>query len=449
MMKFISIYDGGMVMNRKISIILALFIILALAGAGSAATVSYNWSFPNDAQLWTSSSNPSSCTPDTCTVSWSGSDGNPKGSLYAIFTESSGSLTTVDTTWQSPNFNWNNGTPFSANIAFDVKIATYHPNSAPNPNNYSVFLIKPGGTEVLINKTTFNVADGWNHFSYNVGTNNFSQTGSYSLKLKANLSAIVQTVDNGVVSIGWDNPNITLQFPRNVSLTNISALSNTTIAGTNATYVLNLTNNGTAADTYTLAVTNANSASTALLNLSSSSQTLNVGQSLIFALNVTSTSTGTFYVNVTATSGNDPTNFSYVNTTTTVNAPTYIHAITPSSPQVGNSVTDTVNSTSSSLSNTMDFEWVRPNSSIAITNTGVSRNGVTHNYSNSFTVDMADNPNPWTIHITEKDNSLNTLGTSSTTFDVSAAPEFGKLGAVLPLFAIGILYMGLRKKIKK
>jgi hypothetical protein len=92
----------------------------------------------------------------------------------------------------------------------------------------------------------------------------------------------------------------------------------------------------------------------------------------------------------------------------------------------------------------MTFEWIRENGSKAITDDGLPR---TNNYyRDTYGVDATGT---WTINVTEYDPSNVQLGTSSTTFPVIAAPEFGKLGAVVPLFVIGILYMSLRKKIKK
>ncbi len=237
------------------------------------------------------------------------------------------------------------------------------------------------------------------------------------------------------------NVNMTVMIdPANGSTLTVDKISATTDAEVNATYTLNLTNAGIYNDNFTIAVSNPNNASyglniTSPVNLAS-------GASAIFTLNVTNASSGIFPVGVTAISINNPIRFSFINTTTTVNAPTYNHTITPVSPQVGSTVTDNVSSTSSS-GITMTFDWIRDNGSHAITDNGLLR---TNNYYiDSYGVDATGT---WTINVTEFDNS-NVIGTSSTTFTVLAAPEFGKLGAVLPLFAIGILYMSLRKKIKK
>ncbi|TFH43165.1 MAG: hypothetical protein E4G94_05225, partial [ANME-2 cluster archaeon] len=104
-----------------------------------------------------------------------------------------------------------------------------------------------------------------------------------------------------------------------VSLTNISALNNTTPTGTNATYLLNLINTGTAPDSYNLTIDNANNARVGLNIITP--YPLNAGETKIFTLNVTNTIPGTFSVNVTAESHNDPTKVGYINTTTHVGIP--------------------------------------------------------------------------------------------------------------------------------
>lgn len=105
-----------------------------------------------------------------------------------------------------------------------------------------------------------------------------------------------------------------------VNITNVSETSQSTAAGTNATYVFNMTNNGTSGtDSYTLTIANLNSASVAGINISTL-LILNQNATQYFELNVTNTASGTFYVNVTAISVNDTTKYYYVNTTTTVTA---------------------------------------------------------------------------------------------------------------------------------
>jgi hypothetical protein len=103
------------------------------------------------------------------------------------------------------------------------------------------------------------------------------------------------------------------------SLTNITALSQIVVAGTNATYILNLTNNGTQPDIYTLAIDKPSSAVVGL-NITSP-VSLASGASRIFTLNVTNASAGIINVNVTANSTNDPAKIASINTTTNVTSP--------------------------------------------------------------------------------------------------------------------------------
>ncbi len=143
-------------------------------------------------------------------------------------------------------------------------------------------------------------------------------------------SRLMVRINTTTGGFGGATKNIGLQFNDNVSsfinvtetqigggvnLSNISALTQTTPAGTNFTYLLNLTNNGTASDTYNITVSNPNNAAIAATNITS--VTLNAGASKVFTLNVTNTSSGTFRVNVTATARNSS-QFGYINTTTTV-----------------------------------------------------------------------------------------------------------------------------------
>jgi hypothetical protein len=124
-----------------------------------------------------------------------------------------------------------------------------------------------------------------------------------------------------------------------------------------------------------------------------------------------------------------------------VTSPLYTHTITPS-PKVGDKVTDKVTSTSTS-GNEMEFKWIRPNGYTA------SRDSVTrsHNtYVDSYRPNIAGE---WKINVKEFDSHEVKLGESSTSFTVTENPEFGKFGAVLPLFAIGIIYMRYRKQSNK
>lgn len=123
-----------------------------------------------------------------------------------------------------------------------------------------------------------------------------------------------------------------------------------------------------------------------------------------------------------------------------VNPPIYTHTLTPS-PRVGDTVKDTVTSTSTS-GNKMQFKWIRPNGQTARTKY-VTRST---NYIDSYKPDTAGK---WWIIVKEFDNKDVQLGTSSTSFTVTENPEFGKFGAVLPLFAVGFMFMNFRKRFNK
>ena len=103
----------------------------------------------------------------------------------------------------------------------------------------------------------------------------------------------------------------------------------------------------------------------------------------------------------------------------------------------GSTVRDTV--TSDSISGTrMIFDWRNDG---ALLQTSDRPRDV--NYNDSRTAITTGN---WIIDVNETNTTGQSLGTSFTTFTVSPQPEFGKLGVVLPLFTIGILYLSLRKR---
>ncbi|NJD52077.1 MAG: hypothetical protein FIB07_04340 [Candidatus Methanoperedens sp.] len=124
--------------------------------------------------------------------------------------------------------------------------------------------------------------------------------------------------------------------------------------------------------------------------------------------------------------------------------PVYTHSITNATGGIVNSVggiaRDTVSSSSIS-GTTMNFTWIRPNSSIA-------KKAISPRYMNNYTdTSLVDLDGTWTINTIEKKWGNIPIGNSSTTFSVIAAPEFGKFGALLPLIAAGLIFMNFRKKI--
>ncbi|MFZ2411194.1 MAG: putative Ig domain-containing protein, partial [Candidatus Methanoperedens sp.] len=230
---------------------------------------------------------------------------------------------------------------------------------------------------VRFNATANQSIDIWNWFkddadqtnNYDNFTTNFT-AGIHTIKVNATNNA------NGTSNtIVW---TVNVQAIRGVSLTNISALSLPANAGTNATYILNLTNNGTDADSYNLTVDNPGAAAVGL-NISAAYYFLNSGETKIFSLNVTGASAGTFKVNVTAASTNDTRKFAYVNTTTTVTIQTYI----PPTPVILTAVTGNfwVNTTwqagsgnvTDSYNSTNGTAWI--NSSLNYRNTTLSPHG--------------------------------------------------------------------------
>jgi hypothetical protein len=187
-------------------------------------------------------------------------------------------------------------------------------------------------------------------------TNSSAATGTW------NVTAIATNANGSAMNIWtW----IVSAVPTyGVSLTNVSALSQQANA-TNATYVLNLTNNGAAVDSYTLTITNLNGASTAGINISSP-YPLAAGQTKIFALNVTHTISGTFVVHVTATSQNGTSKTASISTTTIVNR------------TIVNSIIGTIINTSTFITNAT-LEIAAPSGNVIVTipnGTNASMGGV-------------------------------------------------------------------------
>jgi hypothetical protein len=198
---------------------MVVFIMLVFTGTASASITTYSWSFDASNQSWTNSTTViSSASAGGVVMLWNGSDGNPPGSLNVSLTSNTNGATRTEwTMWKSPNFSWNNGTPVSANLSFDFKVAVYNPNGATGTNNFSAYLVKPDGSVVLINLTTMsstkntpNPFPSWTRFNFTIGTNNFTSGGNFSLMLNASLSAKSTGSGNILIGVGWDNPTITV-----------------------------------------------------------------------------------------------------------------------------------------------------------------------------------------------------------------------------------------------
>ncbi len=182
-------------------------------------------------------------------------------------------------------------------------------NNGSTTDTYNLTIDNPGGATTA----ALNISGNITLASNSVQTLLLNVTSNAGGDFPVNVTA---RSNNDSTKFGYINTS-TMVAVRGVSLTNISALAQTTNALTNVTYLLNLTNNGTGTDAYNLVVDNISNASIASINITSP-KTLASGLTQIIALNVTNTTAGIFYVNVTATSTNDPTKIAYINTTTTV-----------------------------------------------------------------------------------------------------------------------------------
>ena len=189
--------------------------------------------------------------------------------------------------------------------------ATYYlslANNGTDADTYNLAVTSGGASVASLNITSVSLdADESSFIMLNV-TN--TSAGIFYVNVTA-------TSDGDATKFAYISTTTNVTALRGVNLTNISSLENTIIAGTNATYLFSLTNNGSDPDSYNLAVTPGGT-SEASLN-TTSPVSLNSNETMIFTLNVTNNSSGTYYVNVTASSNNDTTKIGYINTTTIVN----------------------------------------------------------------------------------------------------------------------------------
>src|SRR5659263_106042 len=187
----------------------------------------------------------------------------------------------------------NNGT-----LTDNYSISTSNPDTAENASlNITLLMIESGATE---------------YFTLNVSN---TTAGTFRVNVTANST-------NDPTKIGYLNTTTTVDAAAGPSngtvLVNISELSQTVSESVNATYIFSLRNNGTLTDNYSISTSNPDTAENASLNITL--LMIESGATEYFTLNVSNTTAGTFRVNVTANSTNDPTKIGYLNTTTTVNA---------------------------------------------------------------------------------------------------------------------------------
>ncbi|MGB8217121.1 MAG: hypothetical protein WCE94_07450 [Candidatus Methanoperedens sp.] len=228
-----------------------LLVVLLLAGAGGASTVTYKWSFPtnvvnNDSWVFSYVQNKCISPAFDCKIRGgnTSADGIPAGSLFAnitrIHTGGSSKNINYSTSWMSPNFSWVNGTPSKASLNFSLKNASSSGSSIKG--TFIVTLIKPDNSRVLIYPTAaLNASSsGWLTFSNSsMKTSDFSQNGNYRILLNATLDATASNKIDVSLEVRWDNPNITLVGkditpPSVTSNTNNVYVANNTFVSLNA-----------------------------------------------------------------------------------------------------------------------------------------------------------------------------------------------------------------------
>ncbi len=165
-------------------------------------TAQYKWFFNNSNESWKSTNT----TNGTVTMYVNTTDGNSNGSIYSKL---DGINKNAITTWTSTNFTWANGTPASASLDFDWKVATY---KNANTGSFYVMLVKPNGTSQIYPTTTFNAIANWTKLNATIPPTEFTDSGQYTLKLIAVLNTLPFGMGNLTEQVGWDNPTITLNY---------------------------------------------------------------------------------------------------------------------------------------------------------------------------------------------------------------------------------------------
>ncbi|MCX9083251.1 MAG: PGF-pre-PGF domain-containing protein, partial [Candidatus Methanoperedens sp.] len=187
-------------------------------------------------------------------------------------------------------------------------------NTGTLTDNYTIIVDNPNGASIAYtNLTSIMLGSG----AEKVFLLNVSNTTANAIPFPVNVTV---NSTNDPTKIGYINTSTTVTPPavKGVTLTNISALENTTTTGVNRTYRLNLTNTGTATDTYTITI----DPGTAIAAVDLTSVPLVAGASQILALNVTNATADIVYVNVTATSTD-------VSKNASISTTTYVHSLPP------------------------------------------------------------------------------------------------------------------------
>ncbi len=192
----------------------------ATLNEGAVANIStqYNWSFTppivnNESWVFSNGAITSGGTK-TLTACNTTSDGIPPGSLFVkLAVTGTSNNYSVETSWKSPNFTWNNGTPLNASLNFSLKNITVRSTSTyPINGTFNVTLIKPIGRTLIYSDNTLNTTNNaWMNFSnVSISPSDFSQDGNYSILLNATLNVGRSPGSSPSLEVRRDNPAITL-----------------------------------------------------------------------------------------------------------------------------------------------------------------------------------------------------------------------------------------------
>ncbi|MEM2600131.1 MAG: fibronectin type III domain-containing protein [Candidatus Hadarchaeales archaeon] len=147
-------------------------------------------------------------TLGTGTYGYTTSDGIPPPSYYHRATSTK--YRAADVTFVTEqSFSYTDGTPLSASLTWSYRLTG---NSIGTGDNLSVTLVLPNGTEVLLDNVILNEATDWTTRSLGLSVANFSQKGTYKLRLRSRLRTAASGTSNYIQAC-WDNVSLRIERP--------------------------------------------------------------------------------------------------------------------------------------------------------------------------------------------------------------------------------------------
>jgi len=151
----------------------------------------------------------SSTVSGSVTQGWSSTGGN--GYIYSAI---NGKGKRGDGTW-SADFGYSFTNLSSVTFSIAREVPTCIRPDAAGTNNFTVKLVKPDNTETALLSQTFCTSNGntagWQTYVNNVGIGEFTQNGTYYIKIITYLKT--STTQSGTIQINYDNVSLTFSSP--------------------------------------------------------------------------------------------------------------------------------------------------------------------------------------------------------------------------------------------